>query len=65
MKNKLISALILIVLVGGFFVWQNQKPAVLTVDLPVAQNYQEFVTSTKEEIKDEIKPDEEQPEEDK
>src|SRR3989339_244695 len=64
MKKKLILGLILIFLVGGFFVWQNKKPKLIAVDLPVAQNYQDFVTSTQEEIKDEVKPDEEQPEED-
>lgn len=63
MKKKLILALILSVFFGGFFVWQNQKSTVLTVDLPVAQNYQDFVTSTKEEIKDETEPNKEQAEE--
>lgn len=59
MKNKLIIILILLVLGGGFFVWQNKKPKAIIVDLPSAQNYQDFTTSTKEDSKDEVEKTEE------
>ena len=54
MKNKLIIILVILVLGGGFFVWQNKKAQPISVDLPLAQNYQDFTTSTKEGGKDEI-----------
>lgn len=59
MKNKLIVILAIIVLGGGFFVWQKQKSKPITVDLPLAQNYQDFTTSTKEDSKDEVEKTEE------
>ncbi len=72
MKKKLILVLILLVLLVGVFIYiapkfsrlWRENSASQNVDLPAAKNYQEFVTSTKEEIKNEVKPDEEQPEED-
>lgn len=51
MKKKIIFSLVLIVLVGGFFLWQNKKTKPITVALPAAQNYQDFVTSTKEALR--------------
>jgi hypothetical protein len=59
MKNKLIVILAILVLGGGFFVWQKQKSKPITVDLPVAQDYQDFTTSTKEDSKDEVEKNEE------
>ncbi len=52
MKKKIIFSLALLFLGGGFFIWQNKKIKPITVDLPVAQNYQDFVTSTKEEVEE-------------
>lgn len=63
MKKKILFSIILIFLAGGFFVWQNNKAKPITVDLPPAQNYQDFSTSTKEEIKTETESSKEQPEE--
>ncbi len=54
MKNKLIVILAILVLGGGFFVWQNQNKKPITVDLPAAQEYQDFATSTQADTVDEI-----------
>lgn len=55
MKKRVVYFLILIILLaGGFFVWQKQKSQPIIVDLPVAQNYQDFTTSTKKDSEDEI-----------
>lgn len=46
-KIFIILILAIIFLAGGlFFYRQNKKPDVITIDLPPAQNYQDFVSST-------------------
>ncbi len=54
MKQKIIFSLILLALLGGFFVWQNNNTKPITVDLPTAQDYQDFATSTTTDTEDEV-----------
>lgn len=62
MKKYIIIIFSMVILGGGLFWYQNRQPDIITIDLPVAQDYQDFVdteqpSSTEDIIEDIVEED--------